>query len=216
VEKKASDEEIAKPRSVKDNSEEEEAYENARRQVEQIVPEQWVTSTSSNTEKDTEKEAEKEVEKEAPQPVEAEPVKSQPQAEKAIPASQPEPTVEDAAVPVAAAVREDGSRYAEENKKLRSNLQTANESILTLQKTIDDLKRELSVAQASTLTQRRPESSASTASPNSRKLASTVKPEDAVHQHLASLQVASPTEGYPPQVVAIIAFAVFVFTWLFF
>ncbi|KAJ2955084.1 hypothetical protein NQZ79_g8862 [Umbelopsis isabellina] len=213
VEKKSSDENLAEPRSLKDNSEEDEAYENARRQVEQIVPEPWVSSTSSNTEHDTEKEAEKEV----PQaPVEAEPVKSPPQAAKEVPVAQPEPTVEDAAVPVAAAVAEEGGRHSEENKKLRSNLQTANESILALQKTIDQLKRELSAAQASTLTQRKTESSASTTSPSSRKLPSTVKPEDAVHQHLASLQVASPTEGYPPQVVAIIAFVVFVFTWLFF
>jgi hypothetical protein len=84
-----------------------------------------------------------------------------------------------------------------------------------MQKTIDSLKRELSAAQASVLTQRKSELTTPTAN-NGRKLASTVKPEDAVHQHLASLQVASPTEGYPPQVVAIIAFVVFVFTWLFF
>lgn len=225
MEKKSFDEDTAKPRSLKENSEEDEAYENARRQVEQIVPEPWVSSTSSNTERDTEKEVEKEIPQAAPQvapqaapqeAVEAEPVQSQPQAEKEIPAAQPEPAVEDAAVPVAAAIAEDSGHHADENKKLRSNLQTANESILALQKTIDQLKRELSAAQASTLTQRKTESPASTTSPSSRKLPSSVKPEDAVHQHLASLQVASPTEGYPPQVVAIIAFVVFVFTWLFF
>lgn len=119
------------------------------------------------------------------------------------------------AAPSINSIQEETKRYANENKVLRTNLQTANENILSMQKTIDSLKRELSAAQASVLTQRKSELTTPTAN-NGRKLASTVKPEDAVHQHLASLQVASPTEGYPPQVVAIIAFVVFVFTWLFF
>jgi hypothetical protein len=111
----------------------------------------------------------------------------------------------------------EAKRYAGENKDLRNNLQTANENILSMQKTIDSLKRELSTAQATVATLRKNESPSTTSVTSSgRKLASTVKPEDAVHQHLASLQVASPAEGYPPQVVAIIAFVVFLFTWLFF
>ncbi|KAI8991403.1 hypothetical protein BDF20DRAFT_844459 [Mycotypha africana] len=49
-----------------------------------------------------------------------------------------------------------------------------------------------------------------------KKLASTVQPLDAVHQHLADLEKPHPTEGYPPQVVLSVAALVFIFTYLFF
>lgn len=49
-----------------------------------------------------------------------------------------------------------------------------------------------------------------------RKLAPTVQPLDAVHQHLAALETPRPTEGYPPQVVMGVALLVFIFTYLFF
>ncbi|CAO3607996.1 unnamed protein product [Mucor hiemalis] len=49
-----------------------------------------------------------------------------------------------------------------------------------------------------------------------RKLASTVQPLDAVHQHLAALEKPRADEGYPPQVVLIVAVLVFIFTYLFF
>lgn len=51
---------------------------------------------------------------------------------------------------------------------------------------------------------------------NGRKLAATVQPLDAVHQHLAALEKPSPVEGYPPQVVMAVAALVFIFTYLFF
>ncbi|KAG2216919.1 hypothetical protein INT45_003182 [Circinella minor] len=48
------------------------------------------------------------------------------------------------------------------------------------------------------------------------KLPSTVQPQDAVHQHLAALEKQQVPEGYPPQVVLIVAALTFVFTYLFF
>lgn len=51
---------------------------------------------------------------------------------------------------------------------------------------------------------------------NGRKLAATVQPLDAVHQHLAALEKPSPVEGYPPQVVLAVAALVFIFTYIFF
>lgn len=51
---------------------------------------------------------------------------------------------------------------------------------------------------------------------SSRKLASTVQPLDAVHQHLAALEEPRPTEGYPPQVVLGVAVLAFLFAYLFF
>jgi hypothetical protein len=51
---------------------------------------------------------------------------------------------------------------------------------------------------------------------STRKLASTVQPLDAVHQHLAQLEKPRPVEGYPPQVVLGVAVLVFIFTYLFF
>ncbi|KAI9475886.1 MAG: PapD-like protein [Benjaminiella poitrasii] len=51
---------------------------------------------------------------------------------------------------------------------------------------------------------------------DTRKLASTVQPLDAVHQHLAALEKPRPTEGYPPQVVLGVALFVFIFTYIFF
>ncbi|KAG0168238.1 Oxidoreductase htatip2 [Apophysomyces sp. BC1015] len=50
----------------------------------------------------------------------------------------------------------------------------------------------------------------------SRKLPPTVQPQDAVHHHLAALETQRVTEGYPPQVVLIVAALVFVVTYLFF
>ncbi|CEP16026.1 hypothetical protein [Parasitella parasitica] len=51
---------------------------------------------------------------------------------------------------------------------------------------------------------------------SSRKLAPTVQPLDAVHQHLAALEEPRPTEGYPPQVVLGVAVLAFLFAYLFF
>ena len=51
---------------------------------------------------------------------------------------------------------------------------------------------------------------------NGRKLASSVQPLDAVHQHLAALEKPRADEGYPPQVVMIVAAVVFIFTYMFF
>ena len=193
------------------NSDEEEAYENARKQPEQIVPEPlgspvtppMVSPPSFNHEDVPEQLAPESVAEKAP--VEAQKVNPAPPAAVVTPVNATNNNSEEV------------KRYESENKELRNNLQSANESILSMQRTIDSLKRELSTAQASVVTLRKNDSSSTASATNSgRKLASTVKPEDAVHQHLASLQVASPTEGYPPQVVAIIAFVVFLFTWLFF
>ncbi|KAF7722033.1 phosphatidylinositol-binding protein scs2 [Apophysomyces ossiformis] len=49
-----------------------------------------------------------------------------------------------------------------------------------------------------------------------RTLAPTVQPLDAVHQRLAELEKPRVTEGYPPQVVLIVAVLVFILTYLFF
>jgi len=205
------------PKSPKSASEEDEVYENARKRVESLVPEplyhpEPVAPVAV-------------VAPAAPEPPVSKPV-VKPVVGKAPVVEEPKPTpgaapaVAPAVAPVVAPSTDsqgDNQQLAKENKILHTNLQTANENILSMQKTIDSLKRELTAAQASVLTQRKNESASSTsATTGSRKLASTVKPEDAVHQHLASLQVASPTEGYPPQVVAIIALVVFIFTWLFF
>jgi hypothetical protein len=193
------------------NSDEDEAYQNARKPLEQIVPEPlgspvtppMVSPPSFDHEDTPEQLAPEPVVEKAP--VEAQKVNLSPLVTVVPPVNASNNTPDEV------------KRYENENKELRNNLQSANENILSMQKTIDSLKRELSVAQASVVTLRKNDSSSTTSATSSgRKLASTVKPEDAVHQHLASLQVASPTEGYPPQVVAIIAFVVFLFTWLFF
>lgn len=193
------------------NSDEEEAYQNARKQPEQVVPEPLGSPTTPPMVSPPSFDREDVPEQLAPEPVaEKAPVETQ--------KVKPSPPVAVVA-PVNAtnSSSEEVKRYENENKELRNSLQSANESILSMQRTIDSLKRELSTAQASVVTMRKNDSSSTaTATTSGRKLASTVKPEDAVHQHLASLQVASPTEGYPPQVVAIIAFVVFLFTWLFF
>ncbi|KAI8575362.1 hypothetical protein K450DRAFT_262087 [Umbelopsis ramanniana AG] len=209
VQNMASTEQVKRQSTI--NSDEEEAYQNARKPQEQIVPEPLGSPVTPPMVSPPSFDHEDTPEQLAPEPIaEKDPVESQ----KVNPS--PPATI---VPPVLASNNntDEVKRYENENKELRNNLQSANESILSMQKNIDSLKRELSAAQASVITLRKNDS-ASTASATSsgRKLASTVKPEDAVHQHLASLQVASPTEGYPPQVVAIIAFVVFLFTWLFF
>jgi hypothetical protein len=211
VQNKGSTEPVNSQSSRGINSDEEEAYQNARKQPEQVVPEPLGSPVTPPMVSPPSFDHEDVPEQLAPEPVaEKAPVEVQ--------KVNPAPPV--AVVPPINATDnnpEEVKRYETENKELRNNLQSANESILSMQRTIDSLKRELSTAQASVLTLRKNDSSSTaSATNNGRKLASTVKPEDAVHQHLASLQVASPTEGYPPQVVAIIAFVVFLFTWLFF
>ncbi|KAI9031924.1 PapD-like protein [Phycomyces nitens] len=50
----------------------------------------------------------------------------------------------------------------------------------------------------------------------SKKLPSIVQPLDAVHRHLAQLEKSRTTEGYPPQVVLMLAMLVFLVTLIFF
>ncbi|KAI9290188.1 PapD-like protein [Umbelopsis sp. AD052] len=211
VQNMASTEQVKRQSSIVVNSDEEEAYQNALKPQEQVVPEQLGSPVTPPMVSPPSFDHEDTPEQLAPVPI----------AEKApVDSLKVDPTPPVPVLPPVQASNtnlDEVKRYENENKELRNNLQSANESILSMQKNIDSLKRELSAAQASVITLRKNGTSSTAAATGSgRKLASTVKPEDAVHQHLASLQVASPTEGYPPQVVAIIAFVVFLFTWLFF
>lgn len=79
------------------------------------------------------------------------------------------------------------------------------ELLLALEK-IKSLEQQLAEAQKESVRSRS----------NGRKLAPTVQPLDAVHQHLAALEKPRPIEGYPPQVVFAVAALVFIFTYLFF
>jgi hypothetical protein len=85
-----------------------------------------------------------------------------------------------------------------EKKDENDELKAANETIKQLQQQLEELQQLRSRGNGG------------------RKLASTVQPLDAVHQHLAALEKPRPTEGYPPQVVLGVAALVFVFTYLFF
>ncbi|KAG0169479.1 phosphatidylinositol-binding protein scs2 [Apophysomyces sp. BC1034] len=51
---------------------------------------------------------------------------------------------------------------------------------------------------------------------SARSVSATVQPSDAVHQHLAQLEKPHATEGYPPQIVLLVAALVFIVTYLFF
>ncbi|KAI8882900.1 VAMP-associated protein [Backusella circina FSU 941] len=85
----------------------------------------------------------------------------------------------------------------------QDELKIANETIKQLRQQLEELQQIRSRNNNST-------------TGGGRKLASTVQPLDAVHQHLAALEKPRPTEGYPPQVVLGVAALVFVFTYLFF
>lgn len=89
-----------------------------------------------------------------------------------------------------------------EKKTLKDELQSAREMIEQLRKQVTTLQKE--------------QEGTGNGGKGSRKLASTVQPLDAVHQHLAALEKPNVTEGYPPQVVLAVAALVFVFTYLFF
>ncbi|CDH55216.1 related to scs2-required for inositolmetabolism [Lichtheimia corymbifera JMRC:FSU:9682] len=89
-----------------------------------------------------------------------------------------------------------------EKKTLKDELQSAREMIEQLRKQVTTLQKE--------------QEATGNGGKGSRKLASTVQPLDAVHQHLAALEKPNVTEGYPPQVVLAVAALVFVFTYLFF
>ncbi|KAG2190778.1 hypothetical protein INT46_001818 [Mucor plumbeus] len=94
------------------------------------------------------------------------------------------------------------SREVDNNKD--KELKEALERISYLEKQLNDIRKEEGLrARNQTGT-------------SSRKLASTVQPLDAVHQHLAALEEPRPTEGYPPQVVLGVAVLAFLFAYLFF
>ncbi|KAK4513004.1 uncharacterized protein ATC70_003715 [Mucor velutinosus] len=91
-----------------------------------------------------------------------------------------------------------------DNSNKEKELKEALERIAYLEKQLNDLRKEEGLrARNQTGT-------------SSRKLASTVQPLDAVHQHLAALEEPRPTEGYPPQVVLAVAIFAFLFAYLFF
>ncbi|KAI8087913.1 PapD-like protein [Gilbertella persicaria] len=92
----------------------------------------------------------------------------------------------------------------QKNDTTEQQLKESLEKIKLLEKQLADIRKEEGL-RARNLT-----------GTSARKLASTVQPLDAVHQHLAALETPRPTEGYPPQVVMGIALLVFVFTYLFF
>ncbi|KAG0776212.1 hypothetical protein G6F22_012734 [Rhizopus arrhizus] len=122
---------------------------------------------------------------------------------------QPAPPVEEAHVPseplepvAAVPVREiEQEKESEEKKRLREALET----IKRLEKEIEQLKK----SQDEGLRERKE-------AVGGRKLAPTVQPLDAVHQHLAQLEKPRAVEGYPPQVMLGVAILVFIFTYLFF
>ncbi|KAG1055370.1 hypothetical protein G6F43_002666 [Rhizopus delemar] len=125
---------------------------------------------------------------------------------------QPAPPVEEEAqvpseplqpTPIAAVpVREiEQEKESEEKKRLREALET----IKRLEKEIEQLKK----SQDEGLRERKEVV-------GGRKLAPTVQPLDAVHQHLAQLEKPRAVEGYPPQVMLGVAILVFIFTYLFF
>ncbi|KAG1143884.1 hypothetical protein G6F37_002120 [Rhizopus arrhizus] len=124
---------------------------------------------------------------------------------------QPAPPVEEAQVPseplqptpvAAVPVREiEQEKESEEKKRLREALET----IKRLEKEIEQLKK----SQDEGLRERKE-------AVGGRKLAPTVQPLDAVHQHLAQLEKPRAVEGYPPQVMLGVAILVFIFTYLFF
>ncbi|CAO3633649.1 unnamed protein product [Cunninghamella blakesleeana] len=95
----------------------------------------------------------------------------------------------------------------DEKLKLKQELSLSQENVIRLQKELDQLKKELQDARS----HQTPLENNKT-----RKLSPTVQPLDAVHQRLAQLQKPHPTEGYPPQIVAIIGLVIFLFTYLFF
>jgi hypothetical protein len=103
-----------------------------------------------------------------------------------------------AAVPVREIEQE---KESEEKKRLREALET----IKRLEKEIEQLKK----SQDEGLRERKE-------AVGGRKLAPTVQPLDAVHQHLAQLEKPRAVEGYPPQVMLGVAILVFIFTYLFF
>ncbi|CAO0801798.1 unnamed protein product [Mucor circinelloides] len=91
-----------------------------------------------------------------------------------------------------------------DNSNKEKELKEALEKIAYLEKQLNELRKEEGLrARNQTGT-------------SSRKLASTVQPLDAVHQHLAALEEPRPTEGYPPQVVLGVAIFAFLFAYLFF
>ncbi|KAI8645523.1 PapD-like protein [Parasitella parasitica] len=91
-----------------------------------------------------------------------------------------------------------------DNSSKDKELKEALERIAYLEKQLNDIRKEEGLrARNQTGT-------------SSRKLAPTVQPLDAVHQHLAALEEPRPTEGYPPQVVLGVAVLAFLFAYLFF
>ncbi|CEG71625.1 hypothetical protein RMATCC62417_07329 [Rhizopus microsporus] len=89
----------------------------------------------------------------------------------------------------------------------KKQLKEALEKIKRLEKEIEELKRQ----QDEGIRARNNNQTV-----GGRKLASTVQPLDAVHQHLAQLERPRAVEGYPPQVLMGVAILVFLFTYLFF
>ncbi|KAI8364717.1 uncharacterized protein BYT42DRAFT_166491 [Radiomyces spectabilis] len=87
------------------------------------------------------------------------------------------------------------------------------EQLTEARQTIEQLRKQLDAVRQEPPTSVRPRLQYSA---SGRKLAPTVQPLDAVHQHLAQLERPRPTEGYPVQVVIAIAVIVFVFTYIFF
>ncbi|CAO3629162.1 unnamed protein product [Cunninghamella echinulata] len=96
----------------------------------------------------------------------------------------------------------------QEKIKLRQELVSSKENVSRLELELEQLKKELQDL--------RQKSSNDSTSIKNKKLSPTVQPLDAVHQRLAQLEKPHPTEGYPPQVVAVIGLVIFLFTYLFF
>ncbi|OZJ03852.1 hypothetical protein BZG36_03670 [Bifiguratus adelaidae] len=94
----------------------------------------------------------------------------------------------------------------EDTQEIRDKLKVANEKIAQLQSSIDDYKRQL--AQQEGLRSRNAE-------PVNKAL-KYVKPQDAVHQVMEKMKQPKVQEGYPAQVLVIVAIVVFLIAYLFF
>ncbi|RUS30209.1 hypothetical protein BC938DRAFT_479716 [Jimgerdemannia flammicorona] len=137
---------------------------------------------------------------------------SEPQIFSNAPSSRPTSLINDQHDVLAAHRRsEEPVPSAAELARLRSELADARDAIKRMQGAIDNNERERT---NDGLRQRQKGSAAGSVDPQTS--IPGVGPQDAVHQVLAALKYPPPADGYPPQVVALVALIVFLVTWLFF
>ncbi|KAF7726261.1 phosphatidylinositol-binding protein scs2 [Apophysomyces ossiformis] len=91
----------------------------------------------------------------------------------------------------------------EETNEIKKKLSEAHATIGQLQRQLEQTQNNLRMRQNATQSV-------------ANNLSRTVQPSDAVHQHLTDLEKPQATEGYPPQIVLLVAVLVFIITYLFF